>query len=119
MFPGIQRISSKKRRKSADVRKKSADALEKGQLSPGGPPPGGLTSLMGAGGIIKLAAGVADMQPKIINRQMSTQSFDMNSRQYEQVRLSARLQHTLGADQSHFLGVQLSKYTLKISSIRY
>ena len=110
MFPGIQRISSKKRRKSADVRKKSADALEKGQLSPGGPPPGGLTSLMGAGGIIKLAAGVADMQPKIINRQMSTQSFDMNSRQYEQVRLSARLQHKLEVDQVHFLGVQ---HTLK------
>jgi hypothetical protein len=46
---------------------------------------------MAAGGIIKLAAGVADMRPKVINRQMSTASFDMNSRQYEQVNVTPYL----------------------------
>ena len=65
-------------------RNKNTDALEKGEEDPL-PPAGGLAASMAAGGIIKLAAGVADMQPKIINRQMSTASFDMNSRQYEQV----------------------------------
>ena len=79
------------RKKSGEVRKKSRgdpilspDSMEKG--SPEVPAPGGLAGMMGPGGIIKLAAGVADMQPKIINRQMSTASFDMNSRQYEQVK---------------------------------
>ena len=69
-------------------RKKCTDALEKGEAAnvpQANPPSGGLGGMMAAGGIIKLAAGVADMQPKIINRQMSTASFDMNSRQYEQV----------------------------------
>ena len=58
----------------------TADAAEKG-----GYPNSGLVASMAAGGIIKLAAGVADMRPKILNRQMSTASFDLNSRQYEQV----------------------------------
>ena len=74
-------------------RKKCTDALEKGETSPvsPAPQPGGMAAMMGAGGIIQLAAGVADMQPKIINRQMSTASFDMNSRQYEQVNVTPSL----------------------------
>ena len=66
-------------------RKKGTDAAEKGECNAPMPPPEGLAASFAASGIIKLAAGVADMQPKIINRQMSTASFDMNSRQYEQV----------------------------------
>ena len=57
----------------------STDALEKGRS------PGGLSPSMAAGGIIKLAAGVADMKPKIRNRQMSTAAFDISSMGYEQV----------------------------------
>ena len=97
MFPVRRKKSSKT---------KSADALEKGETSPVQPAPqpgglaaqmaasgqpGGLAAQMAAGGIIKIAAGVADMQPKIINRQMSTASFDMNSRQYEQVNVTPYL----------------------------
>ena len=67
-------------------RKKGTDAAEKGECNVPLPPPEGLAGSFCASGIIKLAAGVADMQPKIINRQMSTASFDMNSRQYEQVK---------------------------------
>ena len=56
----------------------STDALEKGRASSG-------ISAVAAGGIIKLAAGVADMKPKIRSRQMSTASFDISSMGYEQV----------------------------------
>ena len=69
-------------------RRKGTDAAEKGECKAPTtpmPPPEGLAGSFAASGIIKLAAGVADMQPKVINRQMSTASFDMNSRQYEQV----------------------------------